>query len=65
MGDDRREDGVLTFLAVAVPGLFAGTSWGATGGWPWWNRVLVGVSVGLVVYAAIHLAIKGIRRNRR
>jgi phosphatidylglycerophosphate synthase len=65
MHDGRRADGALTWVAVAVPGIFAGISWAATEGWPLWNRVLVGVAVALVIYAAIHYAIKNVKGNRR
>jgi hypothetical protein len=65
MQDDRRFDGARTWAAVAVPGIFAGISWAATEGWPLWNRILAGVAVALVIYAAIHFAIKGIKGNRR
>jgi hypothetical protein len=65
MHEGRRADGVLTWVAVAVPGVFAGVSWAATEGWPLWNRILIGVAVGVVIYAAIHLAIKGVKGNRR
>jgi hypothetical protein len=63
--DGRRVEGALTWVAVAVPGIFAGISWGATDGWPWWSRVLVGIAAGLVIYAALHVAIKGLKSNRR
>ena len=65
MHDDRRVDGALAWVAVAVPGVFAGISWAATEGWPLWNRILIGVAVGVVIYAAIHVAIKGVTGNRR
>ena len=65
MHDGRRVDGALRWVAVAVPGVFAGVSWAATEGWPLWNRILVGIAVGLVIYAACHFAIKGTTSKRR
>ncbi len=65
MHGDRRGDGVLTWVALAVPGMTAGLGFAATEGWPVWNRALAGVAVGLVVYAALHFAIKGVKGNRR
>jgi hypothetical protein len=62
---DRQGDGVLTWIALAVPGMTAGLGWAATDGWPAWNRVLAAAAVGLAIYAVIHIAIKGIRANRR
>jgi len=65
MDGNRRGDGVLTWVALAVPGMTAGLGWAATDGWPTWNRVLAAAAVGLVIYAVIHFVIKGIRPNRR
>lgn len=65
MDGNRRGDGVLTWVALAVPGMTAGVGWAATDGWPAWNRVLAAVAVGLVIYAVIHFAIRGIRGDRR
>jgi hypothetical protein len=58
-----RGDAVLKWLAVAVPGISAGISWTATAGWPAVNRILVGIAVGVVIYALIHFALKGMNRG--
>jgi hypothetical protein len=63
--DDRRGDPVLKWLAVAVPGMSAGTGWAATAGWPPLNRVLAGIATGVAIYALIHFAIKLMNRNRK
>ena len=63
MQDERRGDGVLTWAAVAVPGIFAGVGWAATEGWPVWYRILAGTAAALVIYAAIHLLLKGVKRK--
>ncbi len=65
MNGDQRGDGVLTWAALAVPGMTAGLGFAATEGWPIWNRVLASVAAGLVVYAALHFAIKGVKGKRR
>lgn len=65
MRDDRRTNGVLGWAAVVVPGIFGGVGWAATEGWPFVNRVLAGVATALVVYAAIHLLVRGLKRERR
>jgi len=65
MHGDRHGDGVLTWVALAVPGMTAGLGFAATEGWPIWNRVLAAVAAGLVVYAALHFAIKGVKGNGR
>lgn len=65
MRDERRGDGVLRWAAIAVPGIFAGVGWAATEGWPLFNRILAGVAAALVVYAAIHLLLKGSKGNER
>lgn len=65
MQDDRRNNGALRWAALAVPGIFAGISWAGTEGWPLWNRILAGIAAALVVYAAIHLLLKGVKGNGR
>jgi hypothetical protein len=63
MRSDRRRNDVLGWVAVAVPGIFAGLGWAATDGWPLANRVVTSVAAALVVYAALHWLLKGLRRN--
>lgn len=65
MEDDRRAGGALGWAAIAVPGIFAGLGWAATEGWPLWNRVLAGTAAALVVYAAIHLLLRGMKGHGR
>jgi hypothetical protein len=65
MRDDRGGDGVLRWAAVAVPGIFAGIGWAAADGWPLLNRILAGIAAALVVYAAIHLLVRGVKQRKR
>lgn len=59
-----RDDGVLGWVAVAVPGIFAGIGWAATDGWPLLSRILAGTAAALVVYAAIHFLVRGVKRTK-
>lgn len=65
MQDERGGDGALRWAGVAVPGIFAGIGWAATDGWPFLNRVLAGTAAALVVYAAIHFLVRGVKRTKR
>lgn len=55
-------DAVLKWLAVAVPGIFAGLGWTAASGWPLAYRVLAGIAVGIAIYAVIHFVLKAMRK---
>lgn len=65
MQHDRGSDGALRWVAVAVPGIFAGIGWAATDGWPLLSRVLAGIATALVVYAALHFLLKGLKGTKR
>lgn len=62
MGGDSG-DAVLKWLAVALPGIFAGLGWTAASSWPLVYRVLAGISVGIVIYAVIHFVLETMRRD--
>ena len=58
MQDDRGATALLKWLALAVPGLFAGIGWSAASGYPVWVRLLCGVAAGVTIYALLHLLLK-------
>lgn len=64
MRGDRRRNGVLGWLAVAVPGMFAGFGFAFTEDWPLANRVLTSVAAALVVYAALHWLLRRPPRSK-
>jgi hypothetical protein len=60
MQKDPQGHAVLKWLAVAVPGLSAGLGWTAASGSAPLVRVAWGIAVGLVIYALLHLLLKGV-----
>jgi hypothetical protein len=60
MHEDRGGNGVLKWLAVVIPGFSAGIGWTAAAGSPPAIRVAWGIAVGLVIYALLHLLLKGV-----
>jgi hypothetical protein len=58
-------DSLLQWLSVLLPGLLAGVTLPATEGLPWLNRVAVAVAVGLVLYTAVHFAVRAALREPR
>jgi hypothetical protein len=64
MHDDRGSGALLKWLALAVPGLFAGLGWSAASGNPTWIRLLCGVAAGATIYALLHLLLKRTDRDR-
>lgn len=56
--DGSGSDGLLRLLSMLVPGLMAGITWPATAALPWPNRVVIGVAVGVALFAAIHYAVR-------
>ena len=53
----------LGWAALVVPAFATALTWRLTGGLPYVNRVAVAVSAALVVYAVLHLLIKGLPRR--
>jgi hypothetical protein len=59
----RDGNAVLKWLAVALPGLSAGIGWTAAAGSPPLIRIVWGVAVGLVIYALLHLFLRGVGKR--
>jgi len=57
------KDPWLGWAALVVPGFATALTWRLTGGLPLANRVAIAVAAALVVYAAVHVLVKGLPRR--
>ena len=54
----------LSWAAVVLPGMATSFCWPLTTGLPFVNRVAIGVALALALYALVHFACEGLRRDR-